>query len=68
MADGEPFFCVSRLGIYAARCKKGLSLECDSPVIQNYAAFLLSNGPKSGIWACFFLATRLNPEFGRVSF
>ena len=45
MADGEPFFCVSRLGMYAARCKMGLSLECDRPVIWNSAVFLLGNGP-----------------------
>ena len=109
MADGEPFFCVSRLGIYAARCKKGLSPECDRPVIWNsavfllgnrpviqkssvflpgnrpviqkssvflprnrlvtlnYAVFLLSNTPKSGIWACFFRATRCNRELRGVS-
>ena len=95
MADGEPFFCVSRLGIYAARCKKGLSPECDRPVIWNsavfllgnrpviqkssvflprnrlvtlnYAVFLLSNAPKSGIWACFFRATRCNRELRGVS-
>ncbi len=40
MADGEPFFCVSRLGMYAAQCKMGLSLGCDRPVIGNYGAFL----------------------------
>lgn len=45
MADGEPFFCVSRLGMYAARCKKGLSLGGDWPVIRNLAVFLLRNRP-----------------------
>ena len=67
MADGEPFFCVSRMGMYAVRSKKGLSLGCDRPVIWNsavflprnrpvilnYAAFLFSNGPKSGITGPF---------------
>ena len=81
MADGEPFFCVSRLGMYAARCKMGLSLECDRPVIwnsavfllgnrpviQNSSVFLLSNTPKLGIWPCFFRATGLNRELRGVS-
>ena len=45
MADGEPFFCVFRLGMYAARSKMGLSLGGDWPVIRNSAVFLLGNRP-----------------------